>query len=289
MPDEDVLNMFNQLVLAGLDTVKSALSYAMLHLATSDADRRRIATEPSIIPNTIEELLRAFPLVMEGRKLSQDIDFHGVPIRAGEMVMLALPTVMHDPDEYDRPDEVLFDREKNNHLSFGGGPHRCLGSHLARMEMAVGLEEWHRGSPSITWAARSTRSSSEGASSACGPCPSRGAPDQAVVPRRADDAVRSFRTSTSVCEHRVVPGDDFCYLTTTGRHSGRRHRIEIWYARHGDTLFLLAGGARSADWVQNLIADAAVDVELDGVGHQATGRLIVDAAEDELACRPRRW
>ena len=48
-------------------------------------------------------------------------------------------------------------------------------------------------------------------------------------------------------------------------------------------MFLLAGGARSADWVQNLIADAAVDVELDGVGHQATGRLIVDAAEDELA------
>ena len=84
---------------------------------------------------------------MEGRKLSQDIDFHGVPIRAGEMVMLALPTVMHDPDEYDRPDEVLFDREKNNHLSFGGGPHRCLGSHLARMEMAVGLEEWHRRIP----------------------------------------------------------------------------------------------------------------------------------------------
>ena len=77
--------------------------------------------------------------------------------------------------------------------------------------------------------------------------------------------------------------DDFCYLTTTGRYTGRRHRIEIWYARHGDTLFLLAGGARSADWVQNLIADPAVDVELDGVEHQATGRLIVDAAEDELA------
>lgn len=147
MPDEDVLNIFNQLVLAGLDTVKSALSYSMLHLATHDADRRRIVDEPSIIPSAIEEFLRAYPLVMEGRKLSQDIDFHGVPMRAGEMVMLALPTVMHDPDEYDRPDEVLIDREKNNHLSFGGGPHRCLGSHLARMEMAVGLEEWHRRIP----------------------------------------------------------------------------------------------------------------------------------------------
>jgi len=80
-----------------------------------------------------------------------------------------------------------------------------------------------------------------------------------------------------------VPGDDFCYLTTTGRRTGRRHRIEIWYAKHGDTLFLLAGGARSADWVQNLIADPAVDVELNGVDHRATGRLIDDAAEGELA------
>ena len=147
MPDEDVLNIFNQLVLAGLDTVKSALSYSLLHLATHEADRRRLVDEPSIIPSAIEEFLRAYPLVMEGRKLSQDIDFHGVPMRAGEMVMLALPTVMHDPDEYDRPDEVLIDRQKNNHLSFGGGPHRCLGSHLARMEMAVGLEEWHRRIP----------------------------------------------------------------------------------------------------------------------------------------------
>lgn len=64
--------------------------------------------------------------------------------------------------------------------------------------------------------------------------------------------------------------DDYCYLTTTGRRSGRPHRIEIWYAADGDTLYLLAGGGRSSDWVQNLDADPAVSVELDGqdrVGH----------------------
>ena len=134
-------------MLAGLDTVKSALSYSLLHLATHAGDRQRLVDEPSLIPTPIEEFLRAFPLVMEGRKLSQDIDFHGVPMRQGEMVMLALPAVMHDPDYFPRPDEVLIDRDKNNHLSFGGGPHRCLGSHLARMEMAVGVEEWHRAIP----------------------------------------------------------------------------------------------------------------------------------------------
>jgi cytochrome P450 len=147
MPDEDILNIFNQLMLAGLDTVKSALSYSLLHLATHAADRRRIVAEPSIVPTAIEEFLRAFPLVLEGRKLGQDIDFHGATMRAGEMVMLALPAIMRDPDQFECPDDVIIDRANNNHLSFGGGPHRCLGSHLARMEMAVGLEEWHRRIP----------------------------------------------------------------------------------------------------------------------------------------------
>jgi cytochrome P450 len=147
LPDDDVLNIFNQLVLAGLDTVKSALSYSLLHLATHEADRQRVAHDFSVIPSAIEEFLRAFPLVMEGRKLSADVEFHGCPMRQGDMVMLALPAVMHDPDYFDRPDEVIIDRPRNNHMSFGAGPHRCLGSHLARMEMIVGLEEWHRRIP----------------------------------------------------------------------------------------------------------------------------------------------
>jgi len=147
LPDEDVLNIYNQLVLAGLDTVKSALSYSLLHLATTPADRHRIVEDPALIPVAIEELLRAYPLVMEGRKLSRDVDFHGVPMRAGEMVMLVLPAAMHDPEQFERPDDVIIDRQRNNHLAFGGGPHRCLGSHLARMEMRVGLEEWHRRIP----------------------------------------------------------------------------------------------------------------------------------------------
>ena len=55
-------------------------------------------------------------------------------------------------------------------------------------------------------------------------------------------------------------GDDYCYLTTTGRRSGRPHRIEIWYARSGETLYLLAGGGRPSDWVRNRLADPAVSV-----------------------------
>ena len=147
LTDEAVLNIFNQLMLAGLDTVKSAMSYAHLHLATHPDDRRRVVEDPAVVPYAVEEVLRAFPLVMEGRKLSRDVDFHGAQMGEGEMVMLLLPAVMYDPEHFERPDEILIDRVKNNHLSFGGGPHRCLGSHLARMEMRVGLEEWHHRIP----------------------------------------------------------------------------------------------------------------------------------------------
>ena len=81
--------------------------------------------------------------------------------------------------------------------------------------------------------------------------------------------------------------DDYCYLTTTGRKSGRPHRIEIWYAddAEGDrrTLYLLAGGGRSSDWVRNLLADPVVLVEVDGESRPANARLIEDADEDERA------
>ena len=76
-----------------------------------------------------------------------------------------------------------------------------------------------------------------------------------------------------------MAADDYCYLTTTGRRTGRPHRIEIWYAAADHTLYLLAGGGRSSDWVQNLVADPAVQVELDGKLHPARGR-VLDRAED---------
>ena len=84
---------------------------------------------------------------MEGRKLGEDVEFHGVPMHRGEMVMLVLPAIMRDPEAFDRPDEVILDRARTTIICRSGGPHRCLGSHLARMELVVGLEEWHRQIP----------------------------------------------------------------------------------------------------------------------------------------------
>jgi cytochrome P450 len=145
--DDEFLNISLVLLLGGLDTVKSQLGYMFHHLATHDADRQRLIDEPEIAPAAVEEFLRAFAIVMDGRKLAQDIDFHGCPMKKGDMVMLTLAAASRDTEAFANADQVDFDREAVTHFSFGSGPHRCLGSHLARLELAVALQEWHRRIP----------------------------------------------------------------------------------------------------------------------------------------------
>lgn len=77
--------------------------------------------------------------------------------------------------------------------------------------------------------------------------------------------------------------DEYCYLTTTGRRSGEPHRIEIWYARDGDTLYLLSGDGRRSDWVRNLASNPTVTVEVDGDRRPATARIVADDDESERA------
>lgn len=83
----------------------------------------------------------------------------------------------------------------------------------------------------------------------------------------------------------TVPDVEFCYLTTTGRASGRPHEIEIWYGVDGDTVYMLSGGGQRSDWVRNLLADAAVTVRIDGDSRPGTAREVPDGAEDDLARR----
>jgi deazaflavin-dependent oxidoreductase (nitroreductase family) len=76
---------------------------------------------------------------------------------------------------------------------------------------------------------------------------------------------------------------DYCYLTTTGRVTGRPHEIEIWFALHGDTLYLLSGGGERSDWVRNLIRDPQVTIRIGDLLHAATARVVTDDDERELA------
>ena len=82
-----------------------------------------------------------------------------------------------------------------------------------------------------------------------------------------------------------LDGHQFCYLTTVGRRTGRRHEVEIWYAASGSTLYLLAGGGTGADWVRNLVANPGADVRVGEQTYRAVGRILEDAGEEEQTAR----
>ncbi|MDQ7911263.1 cytochrome P450 [Phytohabitans sp. ZYX-F-186] len=146
---KDMLSVCLTLMAAGLDTTRSALSYIFHHLATHPADRQLIVDDPARVPRAVEELLRLYPLVFQdGRKVRRDVDFHGCPMDAGDVVWLGLASANRDPRKFDDPDAFHLDRPNAaHHLSFGAGVHRCLGMHLARHELAIALTEWHRRIP----------------------------------------------------------------------------------------------------------------------------------------------
>ena len=145
--DEEILGLSFLFVLAGLETVTSALSTAFAALAAQPGLRRQIVADPAVIPGAVEELLRFDgPVVFVPRIATQDVELAGHVIPAGSYVTIIIGAANRDPAEHPDPDTIDF-RRAERHLAFGGGPHRCLGSHLARMEMRVALEEWHRRIP----------------------------------------------------------------------------------------------------------------------------------------------
>jgi cytochrome P450 len=147
LPDVDILDILVTLTLGSLDTLKSQLGWCMYHLAMHPQDRRRIVAEPSLIPGAVEEFLRAYPIVSMARKVTQDYDFHGCPMKKDDMVLLTIQSATRDPREFPDADQVIIDRSPNRHIAFGASEHRCLGSHLARAELQYALLEWHRAIP----------------------------------------------------------------------------------------------------------------------------------------------
>jgi cytochrome P450 len=145
--DADLLGFCLLMFMAGLDTVAAQLSYSTYHLALHPGDRRRLAAEPALWPSAIEEFLRYYAFVSPGRKATRDTEVAGCPVEAGQMVFLPLASANRDEAEFPEPDQVKIDRENNRHLAFGAGPHRCLGSHLARRELMIGLTAWHQRIP----------------------------------------------------------------------------------------------------------------------------------------------
>ncbi|WP_419851180.1 cytochrome P450 [Candidatus Poriferisocius sp.] len=142
LSDEMAVGMAYLLVVAGIDTTWSALGTALWHLGSHPADLARLVAEPELIPGAVEEVLRFYAPVAVGRIAANDVDFAGCPIRAGERLLLPFVSANRDPSAFDRADEFVIDRAANRHATFGLGIHRCLGSHLARLELRVALEEF---------------------------------------------------------------------------------------------------------------------------------------------------
>jgi cytochrome P450 len=130
------------LLIAGIDTTWSAIGASLWHLAGRSEDRERLVAEPELLPTAMEEFLRAYAPVTMARLVKDDMQWRGVDMKADDWVLLSFPAANRDPDRFDRADEVVIDREVNRHAAFGLGIHRCVGSHLARMELRVALEVW---------------------------------------------------------------------------------------------------------------------------------------------------
>jgi cytochrome P450 len=130
------------LLIAGIDTSWSAIGSSLWHLARNPSDRERLVAEPGLLPTAMEEFLRAYAPVTMARLVKQDMHWHGVDMKSDDWILLSFPAANRDPAQFDRADEVVIDREINRHAAFGLGIHRCLGSHLARMELRIALEVW---------------------------------------------------------------------------------------------------------------------------------------------------
>jgi cytochrome P450 len=142
LTQDQIMGICYLFFVGGLDTVAATLGYIFRYLATCDDDRKRLAEDFSLIPDAIEELMRRHAVVTTRRLVTRDMEFHGAPLKAGDYIECDLSLSGTDPEAFADPLGVDITRRPNPHLSFGGGPHRCFGSNLARAEMRIGIEEW---------------------------------------------------------------------------------------------------------------------------------------------------
>lgn len=129
------------LFIAGLDTVINGIGYGIRHLAMNPDFQAELRANPKLIPEAAEEILRRYTFTVPVRRVAQDTELGGWPLKQNDLVMIFLPGADLDPREFPNPEVFDMKRENNVHIAFGAGPHRCLGSHLARVELQVVYEQ----------------------------------------------------------------------------------------------------------------------------------------------------
>ena len=145
-----VAGTMSLLLIAGIDTTWSAIGASLWHLARTPTDRRRLAADPALLGTAMEEFLRVYAPVTMARLVKHDMHWRGVDMKAEDWILLSFPAANRDPDQFEQANEIVIDREVNRHAAFGLGIHRCVGSHLARMELRLALEVWLQRIPEFT-------------------------------------------------------------------------------------------------------------------------------------------
>ena len=147
LEEREILGFTFFLFVAGIDTVYAAMNNIWLWLARNPERRHEMIANPDHIDAQLEELLRIFGVTFSGRELIKDLELDGVTMKKGERLFCILPACNYDPDVFENPREVDFNRQRKPILTFTGGIHACMGAHLARLEMKIALQEWLRRIP----------------------------------------------------------------------------------------------------------------------------------------------
>lgn len=143
LTDAEALGLSFVFILAGLDTVTSAIGTIMLELARRQDLRDDLCRNPDNVAAFVEEMIRLEPAApVVGRTTTRPVTVAGVTLPEGSEVRLCLGAVNRDGSDATSGDDLVMDGKLHRHWGFGGGPHRCLGSHLARMELRIVVSEW---------------------------------------------------------------------------------------------------------------------------------------------------
>jgi cytochrome P450 len=134
---------------AGLDTVVNSLAFSMEHLARNPELQEELRAKPGLVGEAVEEMLRRYAVAFPFRSVKEDSSFHGIALKAGERVVMSVGMANLDSAAF--PDAARYDlhRENKTHMTFNTGPHRCVGSHLARTELLTLFDEWVRRMPNV--------------------------------------------------------------------------------------------------------------------------------------------
>jgi cytochrome P450 len=142
LPFDMVCETVKNLLGAGIDTTTNGLAWGLYHLAEHPDHAEQLRRDPELWDTAVDELLRRYPPVTcFARTVLNDLEIGGCPVKAGDRVLALMASANHDEDAFPDALDVVLDRTPNAHMAFGTGVHRCVGMHLARMEMRVVLSE----------------------------------------------------------------------------------------------------------------------------------------------------